>query len=212
MNYEAILVDVEDGVGAITLNRPDKLNAMNRQLMSEVKDALKKFEADDEVGCVVFTGAGRAFSAGGDIHEQREHDRRYSRGRARQDAHLRAAARHRRLPETDDRHDERARAMAARRCWPHRSTCGSAARTRNSVSSPPHTAASTRPGPAEPGRLADGQGIAVLGAHRRGRGSLSHRPAEPSRATRAAARQDDGIGENHRRPTTAARCSASRRC
>ena len=78
MNYEAILVDVEDGVGTITLNRPDKLNAMNRQMMSEVKDVLQKFETDDNVGCVVITGAGRAFSAGGDIHEQREHDRRYS--------------------------------------------------------------------------------------------------------------------------------------
>ena len=78
MNYEAILVDVEDGVATITLNRPDKLNAMNRQMMSEVKEVLEKFAADDNVGCVVFTGAGRAFSAGGDIHEQREHDRRYS--------------------------------------------------------------------------------------------------------------------------------------
>lgn len=78
MAYETILAEVEDGVGTITLNRPDKLNAMNRQLMLEVQDALKGFEANDAVGCLVFTGAGRAFSAGGDIHEQREYDRRYS--------------------------------------------------------------------------------------------------------------------------------------
>ncbi len=78
MAYETILVEVEDGVGIVTLNRPDKLNAMNRQLMGEVKDVLHKFEGDDSIGCVVITGAGRAFSAGGDIHEQREHDRRYS--------------------------------------------------------------------------------------------------------------------------------------
>ena len=78
MSYEHILVEAEDGVGIITLNRPDKLNAMNRRLSSELHDAVKRFEADDAIGCIVVTGAGRAFSAGGDIHEQREDDRRYS--------------------------------------------------------------------------------------------------------------------------------------
>src|SRR5438874_10105701 len=78
MDYEHILVEVEDGVGIATLNRPDKLNAMNRRLSSELHDAVKRFEADDAVACVVITGAGRAFSAGGDIHEQREDDRRYT--------------------------------------------------------------------------------------------------------------------------------------
>jgi enoyl-CoA hydratase len=78
MNCETILVEVEGGVATITLNRPDKLNAMNRQMMQEVQRTLKALEADEAVGCVVFTGAGRAFSAGGDIHEQREHDRKYT--------------------------------------------------------------------------------------------------------------------------------------
>src|SRR5712672_2896100 len=78
MDYEHILVEVEDGVGIATLNRPDKLNAMNRRLSSELHDTVKRFEADDAVACVVITGAGRAFSAGGDIHEQREDDRRYT--------------------------------------------------------------------------------------------------------------------------------------
>jgi enoyl-CoA hydratase len=78
MTYETILAESEDGVGIITLNRPDKLNAMNRRLMGELRDAVKAFEADDGIGCIVLTGAGRAFSAGGDIHEQREDDRRYS--------------------------------------------------------------------------------------------------------------------------------------
>ncbi|HEX3862018.1 MAG TPA: enoyl-CoA hydratase/isomerase family protein [Stellaceae bacterium] len=78
MAYETILVEHEDGVGVITLNRPDKLNAMNRQLGSELHDAVKKMDADDGIGCIVITGSGRAFSAGGDIHEQREDDRRYS--------------------------------------------------------------------------------------------------------------------------------------
>jgi enoyl-CoA hydratase/carnithine racemase len=78
MSYEHILVEAEDGVGVITLNRPDKLNAMNRMLSRELHDAVQKLDGDDAIGCIVITGAGRAFSAGGDIHEQREDDRRYS--------------------------------------------------------------------------------------------------------------------------------------
>ena len=78
VNYEHILVEIEDGVGILTLNRPDKLNAMNRRLASELHDAVKAMDAEDNVGCIVITGAGRAFSAGGDIHEQREDDRRLS--------------------------------------------------------------------------------------------------------------------------------------
>src|ERR1700738_4795375 len=79
MTYEHILVDAEEGVGIVTLNRPDKLNAMNRQLSSELHDAVKRMDADEAIGCIVITGAGeRAFSAGGDIHEQREDDRRYT--------------------------------------------------------------------------------------------------------------------------------------
>ncbi len=58
MNYETILVDVEDGVGTITLNRPDKLNAMNRKLSAELHDAVKALNANDDVGCIVVTGAG----------------------------------------------------------------------------------------------------------------------------------------------------------
>ncbi len=78
MNYEHILVDIEDGVGIITLNRPEKLNAMNRRLAGEIHEAVQRLDSDDAVGCIVLTGAGRAFSAGGDIHEQLEDDRRYS--------------------------------------------------------------------------------------------------------------------------------------
>src|SRR5579862_2975319 len=78
MNYEHILVEKEDGVGILTLNRPDKLNAMNRKLSSELRDAVKAMDANDDIGCIVITGAGRAFSAGGDIHEQREDDRKLS--------------------------------------------------------------------------------------------------------------------------------------
>ena len=76
MDYEFILVEKEEGVAILTMNRPEKLNAMNRQLNRELQDAVRAMNADDEIGCIVITGAGeRAFSAGGDIHEQRERDR-----------------------------------------------------------------------------------------------------------------------------------------
>ena len=79
MTYEHILIDAEEGVGIVTLNRPEKLNAMNRKMSGELRDAVKEFDADDAIGCIVITGSGiRAFSAGGDIHEQREDDRRFS--------------------------------------------------------------------------------------------------------------------------------------
>jgi enoyl-CoA hydratase len=79
MAYEHILVDVEDGAAILTLNRPEKLNAMNRRLQQELHHAVKQAEADAAIGCIVITGAGeRAFSAGGDIHEQLSDDAQYS--------------------------------------------------------------------------------------------------------------------------------------
>ena len=70
MAYEFILSERFDGVGLITLNRPEKLNALSFPLVSELDDALTRFENDDEVKAVILTGAGeRAFSAGADIHE-----------------------------------------------------------------------------------------------------------------------------------------------
>jgi enoyl-CoA hydratase/carnithine racemase len=67
-----VLVERRGRVGLATLNRPDKLNAMNTQLMQELEAAIKAFDADDEIGAIVITGAGeRAFSAGGDMQEQR---------------------------------------------------------------------------------------------------------------------------------------------
>lgn len=79
MSYEHILVENEDGVAIITLNRPEKMNAMNRKLGIELHDAVKKAEADDSIGCLVITGAGdRAFTAGGDIKEQLENDAKFS--------------------------------------------------------------------------------------------------------------------------------------
>jgi enoyl-CoA hydratase len=68
MNYETIQVRVEaEKVGVITLNRPKQLNALNDQLMNELGAALKAFDADEAIGCVVLTGSEKAFAAGADI-------------------------------------------------------------------------------------------------------------------------------------------------
>jgi enoyl-CoA hydratase/carnithine racemase len=79
MGSDFILVEESAGVAILTLNRPEQLNAMNLQLTTELHEAVTRMSADDAIGCIVITGAGdRAFSAGGDIHEQREDDRRYT--------------------------------------------------------------------------------------------------------------------------------------
>ena len=68
MAYEVIEVRTEaEKVGIITLNRPKQLNALNDQLMDELGQALKAFDADDKIGCVIITGSERAFAAGADI-------------------------------------------------------------------------------------------------------------------------------------------------
>lgn len=70
MAYEFIIAERLDGVGFVTLNRPDKLNALSFGLVSELDDVLTGWEEDDEIKAVIITGAGeRAFSAGADIHE-----------------------------------------------------------------------------------------------------------------------------------------------
>jgi 2-(1,2-epoxy-1,2-dihydrophenyl)acetyl-CoA isomerase len=71
MAYEYILSErLDGGCALITLNRPDKLNALSFPLMAELDDALSGYQADDATRAVILTGAGeRAFSAGADIHE-----------------------------------------------------------------------------------------------------------------------------------------------
>jgi len=78
-DFEHILVDIEDGVGIVTLNRPEALNALNAKLMRELHAAVMQLDADEAIGCIVLTGAGeKAFSAGGDIKEQLKHDEELS--------------------------------------------------------------------------------------------------------------------------------------
>jgi enoyl-CoA hydratase/carnithine racemase len=70
MGYEYIVTERLDSVSVITLNRPDKLNALSFGLVRELDDALRQCELDATVKVVILTGAGdRAFSAGADIHE-----------------------------------------------------------------------------------------------------------------------------------------------
>lgn len=67
MDYEQILYDVQDGVALVTLNRPEKLNAMTARMGAEMGDAMAEADGDDGVRAVVMTGAGRAFCAGADL-------------------------------------------------------------------------------------------------------------------------------------------------
>ena len=67
--YETILVEAGDGVGLITLNRPQALNALNAQMMRDVILALNALDADPEIGAIVLTGSQKAFAAGADIKE-----------------------------------------------------------------------------------------------------------------------------------------------
>ncbi len=64
---ELITVRTEGRVGIVTLNRPKALNALNDQLMDELGTALKAFDADDGIGCMIITGSEKAFAAGADI-------------------------------------------------------------------------------------------------------------------------------------------------
>lgn len=72
MAYETIIVEVEENVATIKLNRPEALNALNSQLLGELCTALKEADANDKVRCIVLTGSSKAFAAGADIKEMSE--------------------------------------------------------------------------------------------------------------------------------------------
>ena len=68
MNFELISVRTEAAkVGVVTLNRPKQLNALNDQLMDELGAALKAFDGNPAIGCMIITGSEKAFAAGADI-------------------------------------------------------------------------------------------------------------------------------------------------
>ena len=73
MSYETIRVEQRDGgVGLITLDRPEALNALSGQLVDELGEALRIFDNDDAIGAIVITGSEKAFAAGADIKEMKD--------------------------------------------------------------------------------------------------------------------------------------------
>ena len=72
MAYETLIVEIEDYVALIRLNRPDALNALNTKLMRELAAALTAAEQNDKVRCIVLTGSEKAFAAGADVKEMSE--------------------------------------------------------------------------------------------------------------------------------------------
>jgi enoyl-CoA hydratase len=69
MAFKTIIVEIEDHVALIRLNRPDALNALNAELLVELTRALEEADANEKVRCIVLTGSERAFAAGADIRE-----------------------------------------------------------------------------------------------------------------------------------------------
>jgi 2-(1,2-epoxy-1,2-dihydrophenyl)acetyl-CoA isomerase len=74
---------VDDGIGVLTMNRPDRRNAMSPAMTSALARVLAQLEVDDDVGCVVLTGAGGAFCAGGDVKTMAENPRTEGGGAGR---------------------------------------------------------------------------------------------------------------------------------
>lgn len=74
MTLETLKLDKgdDDGIAVVTLNRPKALNAFNKQLMDELTGVLDELDADAAIGCIVITGAEKAFAAGADITEMRD--------------------------------------------------------------------------------------------------------------------------------------------
>ncbi|MCM2331279.1 MAG: enoyl-CoA hydratase-related protein, partial [Pseudomonas sagittaria] len=69
MSYETLLLEIQERVALVTLNRPQALNALNSQLVGELNQVLDRLEADPQIGCIVLTGSSKAFAAGADIKE-----------------------------------------------------------------------------------------------------------------------------------------------
>jgi len=72
MAFETIIVDTEEHVTTIRLNRPDALNALSTELLGEVADAVQAASDNDKVRCIIITGSDKAFAAGADIAEMSE--------------------------------------------------------------------------------------------------------------------------------------------
>lgn len=74
-NYETLLIEKENGIGTLTINRPKSLNALNTQVLEDLHEALIEIDQDKEIDVLIITGAGdRAFIAGADITEMKDKD------------------------------------------------------------------------------------------------------------------------------------------
>jgi enoyl-CoA hydratase len=67
--YQTILVETRDNLGYLTLNRPEVMNAINQEMIDEIRHALREIDRDESIRVLIVTGAGRAFQAGADIAE-----------------------------------------------------------------------------------------------------------------------------------------------
>ena len=74
MQFEFIETAVKEKIGVIELNRPRQLNALNRKMVSEILQAMQRFDSDDEIHIIVLSGKGHSFSAGADIDEMMNDD------------------------------------------------------------------------------------------------------------------------------------------
>ncbi len=72
MAYETLIVEITDHVGLIRLNRPDALNALNNELLTELSCALKAMQENESVRAIILTGSDKAFAAGADISDMAE--------------------------------------------------------------------------------------------------------------------------------------------
>jgi enoyl-CoA hydratase/carnithine racemase len=72
MTYECLLYEVKDGIAILTLNRPDRLNALGGTLREDLHDAITRASADSDVRVMILTGAGKGFCAGGDVKAMNE--------------------------------------------------------------------------------------------------------------------------------------------
>ena len=72
MEYKNLILEKDEGVGIIKINRPDALNSLNSELLSELSVALDEIESDENILCLIITGEGKAFIAGADISEMKD--------------------------------------------------------------------------------------------------------------------------------------------
>ena len=110
MTYKCLLYDVQDRIATLTLNRPERLNALGDTLREDLYDAVTKAAADPNVGVLVITGAGRGFCSGGDVKSMSEREPDRSDGACERATGADARPDHpghARLSEADHRGDQR---------------------------------------------------------------------------------------------------------